>query len=127
VRARVGYGGGDFSAFGGTAYFVAQEGRLYRQSLAGGQAEPITPQFGHMASPARSPDGKWIVFVHTYEGTDALAIVDAAGEGWPQKLVYGEDFYMFPCWHPAGTHLAWIAWNHPNMPWDSTMLKLGRV
>ena len=127
VRARVGYGGGDFSAFGGTAYFVAQEGRLYRQSLAGGQAEPITPQFGHMASPARSPDGKWIVFVHTYEGTDALAIVDAVGEGWPQKLVYGEDFYMFPCWHPAGTHLAWIAWNHPNMPWDSTMLKLGRV
>ena len=127
VRARVGYGGGDFSVDRGNIVFVAQEGRLYRQSLAAGQAQPIGPQFGHMASPTRSPDGRWIVYVYTYEEVDGLAIVDAQGEQWPQKLAYGEDFYMFPCWHPAGTHVAWISWNHPNMPWDSTMLKLGRV
>jgi dipeptidyl aminopeptidase/acylaminoacyl peptidase len=127
VRARVGYGGGDFSVDRGNVVFVAQEGRLYRLPLAAGQAEPIVPQLGHMAAPTRSPDGRWIVYVHTYEEVDGLAIVDAAGEQWPQKLVYGEDFYMFPAWHPAGTHLAWISWNHPNMPWDSTMLKLGHV
>jgi dipeptidyl aminopeptidase/acylaminoacyl peptidase len=127
VRARVGYGGGDFSVDRGNVVLVAQEGRLYRLSLAAGQAEPLVPQLGHMAAPTRSPDGRWIVYVHTYEEVDGLAIVDAAGEHWPQKLVYGEDFYMFPCWHPAGTHLAWISWNHPNMPWDSTMLKLGHV
>jgi dipeptidyl aminopeptidase/acylaminoacyl peptidase len=127
VRARVGYGGGDFSVDRGTVVFVAQEGRLYRLPLAAGQAQPIVPQFGHMASPTRSPDGRWIVYVHTHEDVDGLAIVDAAGEHWPQKLAYGEDFYMFPRWHPAGTHLAWISWNHPNMPWDSTMLKLGHV
>ena len=127
VRARVGYGGGDFSADRGNVVLVAQEGRLYRLPLAAGQAEPIVPQLGHMAAPARSPDGRWIVYVHTYEEVDGLAIVDAAGEHWPQKLVYGEDFYMFPAWHPAGTHLAWVSWNHPNMPWDSTLLKLGHV
>jgi len=127
VRARVGYGGGDFSVDRGNVVFVAQEGRLYRLPLAAGQAEPLVPQLGHMAAPTRSPDGRWIVYVHTYEEVDGLAIVDAAGEHWPQKLVYGEDFYMFPAWHPAGTHLAWISWNHPNMPWDSTMLKLGHV
>ena len=127
VRARVGYGGGDFTVGGGYVTYVAQEGRLYRQSLSGGNAQPIVPQFGHMASPVLSPDAKWVVFVHTYEDEDGLAIVDAEGKQWPQKLVYGEDFYMFPCWHPGGTHLAWVSWNHPHMPWDSTMLKIARL
>ena len=127
VRARVGYGGGCFSVFQGYVYFVAQEGRLYRQSLAGGEAQAITPQFGHMASPTPSPDGRWVIYVHTYEGTDGLAIVDAEGKAWPQRLVYGEDFYMQPCWHPDGTRIAWVSWNHPNMPWDSTMLKVATL
>ena len=38
VRAGVGYGGGDFGVQGGQVYFVVQEGRLYRQALAGGEA-----------------------------------------------------------------------------------------
>jgi dipeptidyl aminopeptidase/acylaminoacyl peptidase len=127
VRARVGYGGGDFSVAGGYVYLVGEEGRLYRQPLAAGEAEAISPQFGHMASPAVSPDGRWVLYVHTYEDVDGLAIVDAAGKAWPSKLVYGEDFYMQPCWHPGGTQVAWVSWNHPNMPWDSTMLKMARL
>jgi dipeptidyl aminopeptidase/acylaminoacyl peptidase len=127
VRARVGYGGGDFCAGGGRVIYVEAEGRMYSQPLAAGQATPITPQFGHMASPALSPDGKWVVFVHTYERVDGLAIADAAGEQWPQKLAYGTDFCAAPCWHPAGTHIAWMTWDHPNMPWDGTVLKLAEV
>jgi dipeptidyl aminopeptidase/acylaminoacyl peptidase len=127
VRARVGYGGGDFAVARGHVYYVAQEGRLYRQALAGGQAQPITPQFGHMASPTLSPDGRWMIYVHTYERVDGLAIVDAEGRSWPGKLVYGQDFYMQPCWHPDGTRIAWISWDHPNMPWESTMLKMATL
>ena len=127
VRARVGYGGGDFAVKGGVAYFVAKEGRLYRQSLAHGPAAPITPQFGHMASPTPSPNGRWVAFVHTYEGVDGLAIVDAEGKEWPHKLAFGADFYMQPCWHPEGTHIAWVSWDHPNMPWDSTRLQIATV
>jgi dipeptidyl aminopeptidase/acylaminoacyl peptidase len=80
-----------------------------------------------MASPALSPDGRWVVYVHTYEGVDGLAVVDAEGQRWPNKLVYGEDFYMWPCWHPDGMRIAWISWNHPHMPWDSTMLKMATL
>lgn len=127
VRAGVGYGGGDFGAHEGTVYFVAQEGRLYRLDLPGGEPVPITPQFGHMASPTPSPDGRRVAFVHTYEDRDVLAIVDAHGAAWPQKLVSGADFYMQPCWHPGGEWLAWIEWDHPHMPWDRTRLCLGRV
>ena len=127
VRARVGYGGGDMAVAGGHVYFVEQAGRLYRQPLAGGEATPITPQFGHMASPAPSPDGRWVVYVYTLEGEDGLAIVDAEGKGWPGKLVTGQDFYMQPCWHPDGARLAWVSWDHPNMPWDSTVLQMATL
>lgn len=128
VRAQVGYGGGDFAVAGGHAYFVEQaSGRLYRQPLAAGRAAPITPAFGHAAAPAPSPDGAWVVYVHSYERVDRLAIVDAAGARWPQQLVAGADFYMQPRWHPAGARLAWIAWDHPNMPWDGTRLHLGTL
>jgi len=71
VRAMVGYGGGDMAVAGGYVYFVAQEGRLYRQgcvhppSLAGGLPTPITPQVGPMAAPTPSPEGRWLLFVHT--------------------------------------------------------------
>lgn len=126
VRAGVGYGGGDFSVGQGNAYFVAAgSGRLYRQSLPFGVASPLTPGFGNAASPVLSPDGRWLLYVHTYEDRDCLGIVDAAGELWPGKLVAGDDFYMQPVWHPDGRRLAWISWNFPNMPWDGTFLHLG--
>jgi dipeptidyl aminopeptidase/acylaminoacyl peptidase len=121
VRARVGYGGGDFTVGHGTVYFVS-DGRIYRQSLDGGTATPITPAFGQAAALALSPDGRWLLFVHSYEGADVLAIVDAEGSGWPVKLVSGHDFIMQPRWHPDGDRIAWIAWDHPRMPWDGTEL-----
>lgn len=128
VRARVGYGGGDFTVARGHVYFAeATSGRLYRQSLAGGRARPITPGFGHAASPTVSPDGAWVVYVHTYEGVDRLAIVDVEGRRWPQPIVAGSDFYMQPRWSPDGTRLAWVQWDHPRMPWDGTTLCVGTV
>lgn len=127
VRARVGYGGGDFSVAAGQVYFGASNGRLYRQALDGGVARPLTPGFGAAAAPTVSPDQRWVVFVHTYEERDVLAIVDTAGQAWPQQLVRGADFYMQPCWHPQGTWLAWVEWDHPQMPWEGARLCLGQV
>jgi len=128
VRAGVGYGGGDFTLGQGFAYFVAAaSGRIYRQSLQHGVARPLTPAFGSAASPSLSPDGRWLLYVHTYEDRDCLGIVDAAGELWPARLASGDDFYMQPVLHPDGRRLAWISWNFPNMPWDGTTLHLGRL
>lgn len=128
VRAGVGYGGGDFTLGSGQAYFVeAEAGRLFRQPLVAGRPEPISPAFGQAAAPALSPDGLWLVFVHSYEGEDCLAILDAQEEHWPQRIAAGFDFYMQPCWHPSGQQLAWVAWNQPNMPWDGTLLQTGKL
>ena len=129
VRAQVGYGGGDFAVANGTVYFVESSGRLYRQALTAGQAQPLTPAFGHAAAPTPSPDGNYLVYVHSCEGIDRLAVVDTQGQSWPQILAQGADFYMQPCWHPKGKKLAWIEWDHPQMPWDGSRLvvaELGR-
>ena len=128
VRAKVGYGGGDFTTGQGNVFFAeAESGRIFRQPLKHGIAKSITPAFGQFASPSLSPDGKWLLFIHTYEGEDSLGIIDTSGKTWPRKLVSGDDFYMQPSWHPDGNSIAWITWNHPNMPWDGTILRKGKL
>lgn len=127
VRAQLGYGGGEFTTHGGHVFFVVKSGRIYRQPLREGLARAITPEFGHSAAPTIAPDGAWMLFVHSYEQTDALAIVDTAGRHWPQRLVSGHDFYMQPRWHLDGQRIAYIAWDHPQMPWDGTVLYLARL
>lgn len=128
ARGRVGYGGGEFTVKDGIVYFVAADsGRIYRQPLAAGLPEPVTPGFGGAAAPQVSPDGRWLLFIRSYEGRDSLEIVDSQGVFWPQKLDQGQDFYMQPAWHPRGELIAWIAWDHPRMPWDGTTLYLGKL
>ena len=127
VRARVGYGGGDFAVARGRVYFVEASGRLYVQDLHSGPPRPLTPAFGQAAAPAPSPDGRTLVYVHSSEGTDRLAAVENDGGSWPQILASGADFYMQPAWHPSGRRLAWIEWDQPQMPWDGTRLLLAAV
>lgn len=124
VGGRVGYGGGEFTTHDDVVFFVGPEGRVYRLPLFGGEAQAITPAFGGSADPTVSPDGRWLVFAHTYEGCDGLAIVDTQGELWARKLAFGTDFVLQPTWSPDGSQIAYIAWNHPNMPWDQTELRL---
>ncbi len=126
VKGSVGYGGGAFTLGAGKVFFAA-DGRLYSQSLAGGDPMPITPAFGEYASPAVSPDGTWVAYVHSYEHVDGIALVDADGEAFPRKLAYGTNFVMQPAWHPSGEFIAYIAWNHPQMPWNGSELRLLRL
>jgi dipeptidyl aminopeptidase/acylaminoacyl peptidase len=120
---RILYGGGEFTVYKGLVYFV-DSGRLYKLSLSGGSPKAISPKFGGAAAPSVSPDGKWIAFAHTYEDKDVLALVDTEGRFWPQKLAWGSDFYMQPTWSPDGQKIAYVTWNHPNMAWNSSELRL---
>jgi dipeptidyl aminopeptidase/acylaminoacyl peptidase len=42
-------------------------------------------------------------------------------------VVAGNDFYSSPRLSPDGSRLAWLTWNHPNMPWDGTELWIGEL
>lgn len=128
-RARVGYGGGDFAVAKGFVYYPdAATGRLFRQPLAGGAATPLTPPFGKAAAPRVSPDGRFVAYVHhDAEKHDRIAVVDSAGKHWPQILAEGHDFYAFPRWSADGKWVAFVAWDHPHMPWDASALYLAPV
>lgn len=126
VGGGIGYGGGDFTVRNGMVVF-ASEGRLYSQSLESSRPRAITPKFGDLASPAISPDSSKVLFVHSYERRDCLALVDSEGLRWPVQLATGADFYMQPVWHPDGERIAWVEWNHPQMPWDGCRLMTARI
>lgn len=129
VRAQVGYGGGDFIASRHEVFFVDQSsGRIFKTTPGTGNPRPLTPPHGKASLGALSPDGAWLVYVHHDEQEiDRLAIVDTAGKGWPAILAAGHDFYMQPVWSPDGRHLAWVSWDHPQMPWDGARLLMAPV
>ncbi|MBN9178277.1 MAG: S9 family peptidase [Microbacterium sp.] len=63
------------------------------------------------------------------EGVVRRGIVEIALEGAAsvRQLVGDSDFVAQPDLSPDGTHLAWVAWNHPHMPWDRTEVRVGRI
>ena len=46
--------------------------------------------------------------------------VSLDGNDSGRVLVSGNDFYSCPRLNPEGSCLAWLTWNHPNIPWDGS-------
>ena len=127
VRGGVGYGGGEFTVADGRVFYADRGGQLFTRGLGQGEVTLLTPPFGTAVSPALSPNGKWLAYVFSDGKTDLLGMVDSVGRLWPAKLSEGADFYTQPAWHPSGKLLAWVEWDHPNMPWDGTRLVLAKL
>ena len=137
VRTRVHeYGGGAYLVHQGTVYFsdFANQ-RLYVQR-AGEAPEALTPEvtptaglrYADVVMDAQRQRLICVMEDHrqTGEAINAIATIPLTG-GMPKILVSGNDFYSSPRLSPDGTELAWITWNHPQMPWDGTELWLAKV
>ena len=125
------YGGRCVVVHDGVAYFSNfADQRLYR--LAPGQApvavtpEPPGERAWRFADPVVTPDGRHLICVwerHEAGGVDnSLAVVPTDGGAPPRVLTGGHDFFAAPALSPDGRRLAWVAWDHPQMPWDGTEL-----
>jgi dipeptidyl aminopeptidase/acylaminoacyl peptidase len=124
------YGGGAYLPDRGSVYYSEfRDQRLYRQS-AGSSPEPVTP-----ALPLRYADavvdrarGRLYCVREDHRAADQQAVntivsLERAGDGTGGRiLAQGRDFYASPRLSPDGRRLAWLCWNHPDMPWDSTEL-----
>ena len=130
VRSQVHeYGGGEFAVDRGTIYFSNfGDQRVYRQTL-GQQPVPITSGSNlRYADLVVIPGSTRLIAVredHRIGGAEAvntLVMLDVDEPGDGKILVQGNDFYASPAVHPDATRLAWVAWDHPNMPWDGTEL-----
>lgn len=136
VRTRVHeYGGGAFTVGGGAVYFSHfADGRIYRAPAHGGAApEPITPPGAFRFAALRSDDVRALIFAvledhsgGSGEPANTLAVVRTDGSG-VTVLAKGADFYSSPRLRPDGRAVAWLEWNHPNMPWDGTELWLAAL
>lgn len=126
VKAGLGYGGGDF-AVGDDSVFFVSDGRIYRKSLKAGRFSALTPPWGDVAAPASDPADRSLLYIHSFEGRDVLAFLSLERSAWPIPLISGADFYMQPTWSPDGKRLAWVCWNHPNMPWDGAAVQVADI
>jgi dipeptidyl aminopeptidase/acylaminoacyl peptidase len=129
VRSRVHeYGGAAYTIDRGTIYFSNfDDQRLYRQS-PGGKPEPLTPK-GYFYADCRvdAARGRLIGVREDHSQGDAeppntIVAIDPEAGNAGRVLVSGADFYSDPIVSPDGKSLAWLQWNHPNMPWDGTEL-----
>ena len=136
VRTRVHeYGGAAYAVVGDILYFANfADQRLYAQvlgggalgggALGGGEPTPLTPPGYRYADLVAAPGGGLIGVRedHTDPADVKNAIVTLSGEpGDPGRPLFAaSDFVAYPRVSPDGRRLAWMAWDHPNMPWDDT-------
>src|SRR5947207_11582631 len=129
------YGGGDYLVSDGIIYFSNfSDQRLYRQQdLA--IAEPLTaPGDVRYADACMDHARQRLICVredHSSADSEAVNSIVAVnlepGGDYGVVLIEGNDFYSSPRVSPDGTQLAWLTWNHPNMPWDGTELWVGKI
>ena len=137
VRTRVHeYGGAPFVVAGDTVYYSQlTDQRLYALKNGAGPA-PVTPNDYRYADcislPATAQSSAALVCVredHTdpknVRNTLVRLTLPAGGAG--EVIFEGTDFVSSPRLSPDGRKLAFITWNHPNMPWDGSELKVAEL
>jgi dipeptidyl aminopeptidase/acylaminoacyl peptidase len=143
ARSRVHeYGGGAWTVTPGGALVFAEfrDQRLYRLDEPGGTPvaltpEPPQPTVWRYAELELLRDGEvWCVRErHTADGIsrDIAAVpLDgsaAANADAIRSVAGGSHFLAAPRLSPNGRRLAWIAWEHPQLPWDGTELRVAEL
>lgn len=137
VRTRVHeYGGGDFTVAAGTLFYVAEHDQGIHAWQPGADSPPtaLTPppasgrdRFADLVVDASR---RRLVCVREHhadgaEPANSLVAVAMDGSG-VTTLATGADFHASPAISPSGDALAWLQWNHPNMPWDGCELWLAQ-
>ena len=133
--------------YGGRAYAVdsgiivvshAGDGRLYRYDVAHRMRGlvPLTIYGDVRHGDLEIDTARGLVYAvredHRGDGEAVNSLVaipldgSAAREDAPViTIMSGTDFVTSPTLSPDGEHLAWITWDHPSMPWESTTLHVG--
>jgi dipeptidyl aminopeptidase/acylaminoacyl peptidase len=139
------YGGASYTVRGGLVVVSSlADGRLYRID-----PEPVTGD--HRAPVALTPEGprryadlrfdplhdRLLAVRETHDrdrpddprlvANELVAIALDGSSGPGRVLVSGPDFVAAPRPSPDGATLAWLEWDHPDMPWDSVRLRVAPV
>ncbi|HYV23660.1 MAG TPA: prolyl oligopeptidase family serine peptidase, partial [Pyrinomonadaceae bacterium] len=130
------YGGGDYVVHDGTVCFSNfTDQQIYRRKQDG-SPERLTNQTSdnrvRYADAIVDAGRNRLICVredHRAEGKEAENCLVAVNinDGAELVLAAGNSFYSSPRLSPDGQRLAWLTWNHPNMPWDGCELWVGAL
>ena len=127
------YGGGAFALLEGDAVFSHDDDQQLYRIDASGAVTPLTREPDQRYADALVDDARHRLIAvredHRHGAIDAVAtlVAVALDDGRTEVLMQGHDFFASPALSPDGRQLAWLAWDHPNMPWDGTGLWLAEV
>lgn len=143
ARSRVHeYGGGEFLAAGEVVYFVndkdqqvyaldAEEGATPRR-ITGARGTRfadfvLDARRGRLIAVAEIHAAKRKAGPHALPRNVLVSIALGSARARVAELAAGHDFYASPRLSPDGAQLAFLAWDLPNMPWDSATLYVAGV
>jgi dipeptidyl aminopeptidase/acylaminoacyl peptidase len=127
------YGGGAWTVAAGTVWFTQfADQRLYRVDPGSTEPVAVTPEPPLPAGVRHADlrviaDGGAVLAVRETHSPDGGAadvvheVVRVSTDGATEVLVTGNDFVSDPRLSPDGS-LAWLQWQHPDMPWDAAEL-----
>ena len=123
------YGGGAWTASDdGQLFYVEKSDQRVYSLTPGGAPRALTPEGGDVRHGGLSWQHGSLVAVRETHGAQRVperAIVRIPLDGSDTEvLATGSVFLAHPALSPDGRHLAWIAWDHPDMPWDATVLRV---
>ncbi|MDI9587774.1 MAG: prolyl oligopeptidase family serine peptidase [Acidobacteriota bacterium] len=142
VRTRVHeYGGRAYAVHEGVVVFShAKDDRVYRYDLNNPSDGiiPLTELSNRRYGDFEIAEVRGIVYAvcedHTVEGEpeNYLVSIPLDGSGARDsslihRIFEGTDFVMAPTLSTDGTKLAWVTWNHPQMPWTQSQLHVASV
>lgn len=133
VQSRVHeYGGGAYTVHDGIAWFVNKQDQcIYRveDSVLRRLTAESTRCFADLAYDAKRDRLLAVCEDHDpslSEARTSLVAIDCT-DGAVTTLRDGCDFYSSPRLSPDAHRLAWLEWNHPDMPWDAAALMIADV
>ena len=145
VRTRVHeYGGGSYVVSGERVWFSNfADQRVYfagprSHSHSHPNPQPLTAPGSHRyANFVHDRKRERLICVHEHHddpgaGPGAAAVsndliaLDVTDGSW-RVLADGHDFFSSPALSPDGERLAWMTWDHPNMPWDSSTVWVANI
>ena len=132
VRTRVHeYGGAPFVVDGDTVYYSQYSDQRLYALKEGGKPAPVTPpqyRYADCVALSGAKKSSAALLCVREDHTDPAHVrnalvrlpVPVAGAG--DVLFDGSDFVSYPRLSRDGRRVAFITWNHPNMPWDGSEL-----
>ena len=123
------YGGGAYAVHGEVTVFSnVPDNRVFRIDPKGAIAALTDRSDQRFADFEFDPQRGRVFAVREDHGSagepvNCLVALDLAGSpANGRRLTAGHDFVSSPRLSPDGRRLAWITWDHPNMPWDEATL-----